>query len=130
MRLGALLAFSRQRHYVTFFLFFFSFLFFFLTYLYARRVTLFLRANLFADLSINSVKTVTCFLHRSKMFSLVVFETVLTRLFPTFWVGTSTRSWTVFSIRRGSCPFDVSRESSGTLSRLFVDCCMVDIWRS
>ena len=25
---------------------------------------------------------------------------------------------------------DVSRESSGTLSGLFVDCCMVDVWRT
>ena len=31
--------------------------------------------------------------------------------------------------RRGSCPFDVSRESSAMLSSLFSDCCVVDIWR-
>ena len=31
--------------------------------------------------------------------------------------------------RRGSCPFDVSRESSAMLSSLFSDCCAVDIWR-
>ena len=30
---------------------------------------------------------------------------------------------------RGSCPFDVSRESSALLSALFSDCCVVDIWR-
>ena len=34
----------------------------FLTYFYAWRVNLFLRAGLFANLSINSVKTVTCLL--------------------------------------------------------------------
>ena len=31
--------------------------------------------------------------------------------------------------RRGSCPFDVSRESSAMLFSLFSDCCVVDIWR-
>ena len=31
--------------------------------------------------------------------------------------------------RRGSCPFDVSHESSVMLSGLFSDCCVVDIWR-
>ena len=31
--------------------------------------------------------------------------------------------------RRGSCPFDVSRESSAMLSSLFSDCCVADIWR-
>ena len=31
--------------------------------------------------------------------------------------------------RRGSCPFDVFRESSVVLSGLFSDCCVVDIWR-
>ena len=31
--------------------------------------------------------------------------------------------------RRGSCPFDVSRESSALLLALFSDCCVVDIWR-
>ena len=31
--------------------------------------------------------------------------------------------------RRGSCPFDVSRESSALLSALFSNCCVVDIWR-
>ena len=31
--------------------------------------------------------------------------------------------------RRGSCPFDTSRESSSLLSSLFLDCCVVDIWR-
>lgn len=31
--------------------------------------------------------------------------------------------------RRGSCPFDVSRESSAMLSSLFSDCCVVEIWR-
>ena len=31
--------------------------------------------------------------------------------------------------RRGSCPFDVSRESSALLSAMFLDCCVVDIWR-
>ena len=30
---------------------------------------------------------------------------------------------------RGSCPFDVSRESSVMLSGLFLDCCVMDIWR-
>ena len=30
---------------------------------------------------------------------------------------------------RGSCPFDVSRESSALLSALSSDCCVVDIWR-
>ena len=29
----------------------------------------------------------------------------------------------------GSCPFDVSRESSVMLSSLFSDCCVVHIWR-
>ena len=38
----------------------------FLTHLYARRVTLFLRANLFANLSINSVKTVTCLYSKNR----------------------------------------------------------------
>ena len=31
--------------------------------------------------------------------------------------------------RRGSCPFDTSRESSPVLRALFVDCCVVDVWR-
>ena len=31
--------------------------------------------------------------------------------------------------RRGSCPFDVSRESSVMFSGLFLDCCVMDIWR-
>ena len=31
--------------------------------------------------------------------------------------------------RRGSCPFDVSRESSVLLAAMFSDCCVVDIWR-
>ena len=31
--------------------------------------------------------------------------------------------------RRGTCPFYVSRESSAMLSSLFLDCCVVDIWR-
>jgi len=31
--------------------------------------------------------------------------------------------------RRGSCPFDTSRESSILLSALLRDCCVVDIWR-
>ena len=31
--------------------------------------------------------------------------------------------------RRGSCPFDSSRESSSLLSSLFLECCVVDIWR-
>ena len=30
--------------------------------------------------------------------------------------------------RRGSCPFDVSRESSVLLLAMFSDCCVVDIW--
>ena len=30
--------------------------------------------------------------------------------------------------RRGSCPFDTSRESSSLLSSIFRDCCVVDIW--
>ena len=34
-----------------------------------------------------------------------------------------------FLDRRGSCPFDTSRESSNLLSVLFRDCCVVDIWR-
>ena len=34
-----------------------------------------------------------------------------------------------FIDRRGSCPFDTSRESSNLLSVLFRDCCVVDIWR-
>ena len=34
-----------------------------------------------------------------------------------------------FIDRRGSCPFDTSRESSNLLSFLFRDCCVVDIWR-
>ena len=29
----------------------------------------------------------------------------------------------------GSCPFDSSRESSSLLSSLFLECCVVDIWR-
>ena len=31
--------------------------------------------------------------------------------------------------RRGSCPFDVSQESSALLLAMFLDCCVVDIWR-
>ena len=31
--------------------------------------------------------------------------------------------------RRGSCPSSVSRDSSNTLSSLFRDCCVLDIWR-
>ena len=30
---------------------------------------------------------------------------------------------------RGSCPFDVSRESAALLSAMFLDYCVVDIWR-
>ena len=30
---------------------------------------------------------------------------------------------------RGSCPFDVSRKNSASLSMKFLDCCGVDIWR-
>ena len=30
---------------------------------------------------------------------------------------------------RGSCPFDVSRESSVMLSGFFWDCCVMDIWQ-
>ena len=29
---------------------------------------------------------------------------------------------------RGSCPFEVSRKNSASLSMLFLDCCVVDIW--
>ena len=31
--------------------------------------------------------------------------------------------------RRGSCPFDVSRESSALLSAMFSNCCVLNIWR-
>ena len=31
--------------------------------------------------------------------------------------------------RRGSCPFDTSRESTSVLRALFLDCCVVDVWR-
>ena len=61
LRMGALLTFLRPWHHVMFFWFFT-----FLIHLYARRVTLFLRANLFANLSINSVKTVTCLYSKNR----------------------------------------------------------------
>ena len=32
--------------------------------------------------------------------------------------------------RRGSCPFTAGRDSSNTLSSLFRDCCVLDIWRA
>ena len=33
------------------------------------------------------------------------------------------------TVFRGSCPFDVSRESSAMLSSLLSDCCVLDMWR-
>ena len=47
---------------------------------------------------------------------------------PTFLFGDFNTVFDLVLDRRGSCPFDVSRESSETLSSLFVDCCVIDIW--